>query len=352
MCKHLDLIHERAPGRWLDILSGLAPDLRPAVDRLGRHVPCPVHGGQDGFRLFRDADQTGGGICNSCGSWHDGIDLLCWINQWRFGECIKAIADYLDHQAVTAFQRPARSEERVSPEQTARRQQRLNDSWAAACRLDHVKAEPFLHYLVNRGLVSQEGILPLLGQNLRVHPCLPYWDQESERCLGRFPALLSAIQDVTGRVVTLHRTYLNKDGHKASVPKPKKLMQVPGDRKLTGSAIRLFPVRGNELGVAEGIETSVAVHLGTGQPVWSCVSAALLAGFVPPEGIEVVHIWADKDRSRAGENAAENLASRLRQRGQRVEIHLPEPELGQDAKSVDWLDVWNQARTCLSSVLY
>ena len=163
MCKYLDLIHERAPGRWLDILSGLAPDLRPAVDRLGRHVPCPVHGGQDGFRLFRDADQTGGGICNSCGSWHDGIDLLCWINQWRFGECVKAIADYLNHQAVTAFQRPARNEERVSPEQTARRQQRLNDSWASACRLDHVKAEPFLHYLLNRGLVSQEGTSAFTG---------------------------------------------------------------------------------------------------------------------------------------------------------------------------------------------
>ena len=72
--------------------------------------------------------------------------------------------------------------------------------------------------------------------------------------------------------------------------------------------------------------------------IWALGS---LSGFVPPEGIEVVHVWADKDRSHAGDNAAKNLASRLRQQGQRVEIHLPELELGQDAKSVDWLDVWN-----------
>ena len=69
MCEHLDLIHRQAPGRWLDILSGLAPDLRPAVEKRGRHVPCPVHGGKDGFRLFRDADQTGGGICNTVSGW-------------------------------------------------------------------------------------------------------------------------------------------------------------------------------------------------------------------------------------------------------------------------------------------
>ena len=98
--------------------------------------------------------------------------------------------------------------------------------------------------------MSREGHLPLLGSNLRVHPCLPYWDTESERYLGRFPALLSVVQDVTDRAVTLHRIYLTEDGNKAPVIKPKKMMQVPDDHKLTGSAIRLFPVQGNELGVA------------------------------------------------------------------------------------------------------
>lgn len=41
-----------AEGRWDAIFSVLAPKLAPAQERAGRHVPCPVHGGTDGFRLF------------------------------------------------------------------------------------------------------------------------------------------------------------------------------------------------------------------------------------------------------------------------------------------------------------
>ena|GEM_PF-3875092 len=62
-----DQVRQHSRGHWLAILSRLAPELAPAIQRLGRHVPCPVHGGKDGFRLFRDAPETGGGICNSCG---------------------------------------------------------------------------------------------------------------------------------------------------------------------------------------------------------------------------------------------------------------------------------------------
>ena len=65
-------IRDLAHGQWLFILERLCPELGPAIARLGRHVPCPVHGGKDGFRLFKDAQQTGGGICNSCGAKADG----------------------------------------------------------------------------------------------------------------------------------------------------------------------------------------------------------------------------------------------------------------------------------------
>lgn len=41
-------------GNWDAVLAGLAPELAAALSRKGRHVPCPVHGGRDGFRLFRD----------------------------------------------------------------------------------------------------------------------------------------------------------------------------------------------------------------------------------------------------------------------------------------------------------
>ena len=61
MEKHIEAreARQQAAGRWLEVLGALAPALEPALSRVGRHVPCPVHGGIDGFRLFRDADQTG-----------------------------------------------------------------------------------------------------------------------------------------------------------------------------------------------------------------------------------------------------------------------------------------------------
>ena len=68
-----ETIRNRARGSWLGILGSLAPELEPALQRLGRHVPCPIHGGRDGFRLFRDAPDTGGGICNTCGAFPDGF---------------------------------------------------------------------------------------------------------------------------------------------------------------------------------------------------------------------------------------------------------------------------------------
>ena len=138
--------------------------------------------------------------------------------------------------------------------------------------------------------------------------------------------------------VTVHRTYLTADGRKAPVAEPKKLMGYPGHR-LVGGAIRLS-APGPVLGVAEGIETALAVHLRTGMPVWSAVSAGLLARLEPPAGTSLVVIWADRDRSGAGEAAALSLRERLLGRGIAVAVHLPPGPIPAGAKGIDWADVW------------
>ncbi|ECS4958781.1 zinc-binding protein, partial [Salmonella enterica subsp. enterica serovar Typhimurium] len=48
-----DTVREAANGNWLFILAALAPHLEPALRKPGRHVSCPIHGGKDGFRLFK-----------------------------------------------------------------------------------------------------------------------------------------------------------------------------------------------------------------------------------------------------------------------------------------------------------
>lgn len=91
-------LKEQVGDRWLDLLRSLAPELDEACDNIADHVPCPVHGGKDGFRLFKDAEETGGGICNTCGPFPDGIALLMWANDWTFLETVRNIQVWLDEE--------------------------------------------------------------------------------------------------------------------------------------------------------------------------------------------------------------------------------------------------------------
>lgn len=84
-----------AQGHWDAIFSALAPTLAQAQDRPGQHVPCPVHGGTDGFRLFKHYAEKGDGICNTCGARTDGFDMLCWVNGWTFVQALTEVAKYL-----------------------------------------------------------------------------------------------------------------------------------------------------------------------------------------------------------------------------------------------------------------
>jgi putative DNA primase/helicase len=136
----------------------------------------------------------------------------------------------------------------------------------------------------------------------------------------------------------VHRTYLTPDGCMAPVPAPKKLMGYPGHR-LVGGAIRLF-APGTVLGIAAGIETALAVHLRTGMPVWSAVSANLLERLEPPARTSLVVVWADRDRSGAGQAAAIRLRERLLRREISVAVPLPPGTIPAGAKGVDWADVW------------
>jgi putative DNA primase/helicase len=84
--------------------------------------------------------------------------------------------------------------------------------------------------------------------------------------------MLGAVTTCDGTLVTVHRTYVDLQGHKAAVACPKKVMapQTPGCMR--GAAIQLFPAT-TVLAVTEGIETALAIHRLSGWPTWSCISA-------------------------------------------------------------------------------
>jgi putative DNA primase/helicase len=341
MEKHIEAreVRQQAAGRWLDLLGALAPALEPALRRVGRHVPCPAHGGTDGFRLFRDADLTGGGVCNTCGTFPDGFALLMWVNRWTFREALWAVAQALGLADSRCPSPRGVPKPRPRPPERDRESviEALNRVWQRSLDPADPGAGPLRTYLDRRGLSGAR----LDGEVVRFHPALGYWQHnghDEAELIGRFPAMVALVTDSDGMPVTVHRTYLTADGRKAPVAEPKKLMGSPGHR-LVGGAIRLS-APGPVLGVAEGVETALAVHLRTDMPVWSAVSAGLLARLEPPAGTSLVVIWADRDRSGAGQAAALSLRERLLGRGIAAAVHLPPGPIPAGEKGIDWADVW------------
>jgi putative DNA primase/helicase len=240
MEKHIEAreVREIAAGRWLDLLGALAPGLESALDRVGRHVPCPVHGGSDGFRLFRNADQTGGGVCNTCGTFPDGFALLMWVNRWSFPEALRSVAHALDLAAEPVPEPRAVPSHRRRPERDRESViEAINRVWQQSLDPTDRRAAPLRTYLSRRGLSGSR----LDGEVVRFHPALCYWqrnDRDEAELFRRFPAMLALVTGADGMLMTVHRTYLTADGRKAPVPEPKKLMGY-ADRRLVGGAIRL-----------------------------------------------------------------------------------------------------------------
>jgi len=115
----------------------------------------------------------------------------------------------------------------------------------------------------------------------------------------------------------------------------------PSDHSLTGGAVRLCPSE-SVLGIAEGIETALAVRQATGMAVWAALSCTLLERFEPPTGTQHVAIWGDLDRKGVGDDSARKLAERLSEQGIAASLHMPPASLLGDGKGIDWLDVLNR----------
>lgn len=273
----------------------------------GRHTVCPICG-KAKFR-FDDKDGSGSWIC-TCGH-GDGWELVKAVLGCDFKGALDQVRPIIGDVVPTA----ACGEKKASPD---------------VLRKIFVESKPAtVNNLVGRYLRIRG--LKEIPTGLRYHPTC--WESETKR---GHPAMLAVVTLPDGEAVTIHRTYLTADGQKLRIDSPKKLM--PGLKKATGGAIRLYHAVNGAIGVAEGIETAIACYELHGIPTWATVSASLMASFVPPVGIKKVYIYGDNDahKSYAGQAAAYTLAKRL------IEVNkMPVEVLIPDGPG-DWLDVLNQ----------
>lgn len=205
-------------------------------------------------------------------------------DDWR--ECrdhVKAVLGLSDDRPVE-FRAPV---PQIDPDRLAR-QKTAAEIWARSIPIAGTLAET---YLLSRGLTYD-------GDALRFYPG------------GR--AMVAMITDaITGEAIGIHRTFLDHVGNRT-----KKMMlgaaaggvvRLSGDDEVTSG-----------LGVAEGIETALAVPF---RPVWACLSAGQLAAFPVLAGIEALTIFADQDK--AGLDAANACGERWHAAEREVTMAAP-----------------------------
>jgi putative DNA primase/helicase len=246
-----------------------------------------------------DKEGAGSWICNQCGA-GSGVDLVMKVLNLDFKTAVTTIRGVLGTTTVTKPQK----ERKVSKEY-------LRELYVGSNPVK--KGDIVSKYLENRGL-------SVFSDKLRYHPAC--YEPETKK---KMPAMLATYMLPEGLAITIHRTFLTPDGEKAKIESPKKIL--PALKKMTGGAIRLFEPKDGLIGIAEGIETALAVHELIDIPVWSVVSSALMSSFEPPPGIKSILIFSDRDANFAGQKAAYTLANHLAiTRKIHTEVHLPTME--------------------------
>ena len=209
------------------------------------------------------------------------------------------------------------------PAVAERKRERLRKTWRESISLSHSRAYAVRRYFEARALGE---ILKSPPKVLRAHPGLEYWDGTTS--LGTFPAMLALFAGAAGDPATIHATFLRADGcTKAGVPSPKKILGVPQRGATKGGAVRLFEARGNTLGVAEGIESALSLHLIRKIPVWASFCAGNLERIRLPDGLRELQIGVDLDESGVGEKVAQALAQRVMRWSKRIRVIYIKPEL-------------------------
>jgi putative DNA primase/helicase len=263
-----------------------------------QRVPCPA--------CQRSKRDDALGVNVQTGAFH------CFRCAWKGNACGPRQA--VGPRAVMRINDPAIAE---------RKRERLRQVWRETVSLTHPNARAVRRYLDARALGEVLREAPAV---LRAHPGIAYWDGTSQ--LGTFPAMVALFHGVTGQPVTLHVTYLRADGcAKAPVPSPKKILGVPVRGATKGGAIHLHEPRGGALGIAEGIESALSLHLLKSVPVWASFCADNLERARLPQRLRTLHIAVDLDSSGKGEQVSRALAARVKRWSPNTQITLWRPEI-------------------------
>jgi len=247
------------------------------------HGLCPFH--TEKTPSFTVHDTKGFYHCFGCGAHGNVYDWLMDQQGMTFVEAVRVL------ESETGLDDPASAEKARADIERARKMRAEEEARKEAKDLDRAKAtwkdarspeqSAVSLYLGWRGLD-----LPKVSP-LKCHPSLPYWHlrkgSKDYEILGRYPAMLAAIQGPDGRFIGLHRTYLSlENGGKAKIPDPDNPGEFLKPKKMQGNvmggAIRLT-APAPFMAIAEGIENALtALKAKPDLSVWVAGSLGNICG--------------------------------------------------------------------------
>ena len=337
-------IFNAAKGRWIYIFKQICPEWGDVLSiRKGIPIPrmnCPVHKGTSGeaFGPLKHVNLSGAMVCNTCGVTSNGFKTLERYKGLKFGEILQRVDSILKMDELPEPEQEVVGLTEEDLEDQKRLLAKLNYYWQGAIPLK--ESDQAKLYYENRGLE-----LPTTD-DVRFHPAVGFSEEEKDdegkkryAYRGKFGAILHIIRNKEMKPVNIHRTYIGDDGFKIPFSGTKRSFQAIPGRELSGGAIHLSKLSGDEISVGEGTETCEAWRQTLGWDTWSVANAGMLRTWTPPTGVKRVNIIEDLDASNGGAEAAEALAERLVEMGISVRRFIPGLPLLPDEKSVDWNDV-------------
>jgi len=257
-------------------------------------VRCPAHDDRHPSLRIREGDS---GLLVRCYAGCDPLDILAELRR-------RGLLD--DHRRQTDRPRDLTRERAADQRDRAKRSAAAVEIWQASRPIAGTPAET---YLRRRGIEIE---LPL---SLRFHAALKHGPTGI-----LLPAMVAAVQAPDRRIIGVHRTYIKEDGADKAPLSDARLSL----GSISGGAVRLAKA-GDEIAIAEGIETALAYQQATGRPSWAALSTSGMRSIILPPlpAAATVYLAADIDPNGAGEAAAEAAARRLCGEGRKVKIATP-----------------------------
>lgn len=252
----------------------------------GKHIAlCPFH--DERTPSFWVDDNRGYFRCYGCNTGGDAVSFIMKLDNVGFLDALARAAGILrigdDNYAPARVKTNTAAESDAQRRKTISEIERAREIWRGGLDISCTLGETYFRDVRKIRIHRLPGCaLPI---SMKFVPAHEYWHTcagGNIKLMGKFPAIISAMQNAQDDVVGVHQIYLDaKTGDKLRLPDPDVTGKVLPAKKMRGAAwassIRLGK-RADRMGASEGIENGLVYMSETGTVVWAAASLNNLAG--------------------------------------------------------------------------